>query len=64
MLASGCCSEFNYIVKVQYGTFKWWSLLTGGRYLEVAVTSGLTISVNCTSFKRGLGEGWGQKYQT
>jgi len=32
-----------YVVKVLYGTSKWWPLLTGGRYLEVVVRSGLTV---------------------
>ena len=38
--------SFNYVVKVKNGTTKFWSLLAGGRYSEVVVSSGLTVHVS------------------
>jgi hypothetical protein len=40
LLTGGRCSEVINVIKVQNGTSKWWSLWTGGRYLEVVVCSG------------------------
>ncbi len=36
-----------FVIKVLNGTTKWWSLLTGGRYSEVVVSSGLTALCPC-----------------
>jgi hypothetical protein len=30
-LTGGRCSEVIYIIKVQIGTYKWWSLFGSGR---------------------------------
>ncbi len=38
---SGCC---GLVVVVPNETSKWWSLQIRGRYLEVVVRSGLTVS--------------------
>jgi hypothetical protein len=39
----GRCLEVIYVMKAMIRTSKWWSLETGGRYLEVVVSSGLTV---------------------
>jgi len=35
--------RYLYAIKAHNGTTKWWSLLAGGRYSEVVVSSGLTV---------------------
>jgi hypothetical protein len=42
-LTGGRCSEIIHVIKVPNGTSKWWSLRIGGCYLEVVVSSGLTV---------------------
>ncbi len=44
-LTSGRCSEVNLVLKL-LGRVLEWSLLTGGRYLEVVVNTGLTVFKN------------------
>ncbi len=34
---------YLYVIKIEKGTTKWWSLETSGRYLEVVFNSGLTV---------------------
>jgi len=46
LLTGGRYSEVIYIVKVQYGTSKWWLFKAGGRYSEVVASSGLTVHLN------------------
>jgi hypothetical protein len=35
------------VIKAPSGTSLWWSLQTGGRYLDVVVSSGLTVIASC-----------------
>ena len=44
-MTGGRCSEVDLVLKL-FGRNLEWSLLTGGRYLEVVVSTGLTVSVN------------------
>ncbi len=46
LLTGGRCSEVHNDVKTENGPLKWWSLKTGGLYLEVAVSSDLTVLSN------------------
>jgi hypothetical protein len=38
-----CFSKVICVIKVLNVIRKWWSLKTGGRYLEVVISSGLTL---------------------
>jgi len=37
-------------IGVQNGISKWWSLLAGGRYSEVVISSGLTVYIRYLTF--------------
>jgi hypothetical protein len=41
-LTGGCCSEVDLVLKL-LGQDLGWSLLTGGRYSEVVVSTSLTV---------------------
>ena len=54
LLTSGCCSEVDLVLKL-LGRDLGWSLLTGGRYSEVVVSTGLTVlKISITANKTRL----------